>query len=131
VIRVEGRSCFGEHVGFDCAIPRIRHPEFGRKQDEFFVFDCRDTRVFFRRESRRLRYHAARKIAIMLGELSFDGHGDAHAASDAEAGDSATCVGVLHCVEEGDKDAGAARTDGMAQCDGSAPWVDSRGIEVE
>ena len=60
-----------------------------------------------------------------------DDEGDAFAAADAEGGDAALRVALLHCVEEGDEDAGAGSADGVAEGDGAAVDVDAGGVEAE
>src|SRR3981081_2407728 len=54
-----------------------------------------------------------------------DDHGDALAAADAHAGEAELDVALLHLVEEGDQDAGAAGADGVADGDGAAVDVEA------
>ena len=65
------------------------------------------------------------------GGLAFEGEGDGVAAAEAEGGDAFVSVAALHLVEQGDEDAGAAGSDGMADGDGSAVDVDAVEGEAE
>jgi len=66
---------------------------------------------------------------VKINQLhTFDGHGNAHAAADAERSESLLGLTPLHFIQQGDEDAGTGSADGMADCDGSAVDVDLRGI---
>ena len=53
----------------------------------------------------------------MTNTLTFDGEGDGVATAEAEGGDAAVDVAADHLVDEGDEDAGAGGSDGMADGD--------------
>src|ERR1700683_1644883 len=63
--------------------------------------------------------------------LPFHAHGDAHAAADAERGQTLLGVALLHFVEQRHQDAGTGGADRMPDGDGAAVDVDLLGIPGE
>src|SRR5215207_3228991 len=63
--------------------------------------------------------------------LPLDAHGDAHAAADAEGGEAALRIALLHFVEEGDEDPCPGGADRMAERDRAAIDVDDLGVPAE
>src|SRR6478672_11044257 len=68
---------------------------------------------------------------IDIGLLSLHAHGDAHAAADAERGETFLGVPLLHLKEQRGQHARAGRTDWMADRDGAAIDVDLAGVPAE
>ena len=63
--------------------------------------------------------------------LAFESQGYGVAAAKAEGGDAFVGVAALHLVEQGDEDAGATGSDGMADGDGAAVDIDAVEGEAE
>ena len=59
----------------------------------------------------------------------FHGAGDSLAATDAEGGQSAAGAPLLHFMKQGNKNAGTAGANGMAQGNRTAVYVDLLRIE--
>src|SRR5208282_722499 len=62
---------------------------------------------------------------------ALDAHGDPHAAADAERGEAALRVALLHLVEKGGKHARARGADRMAERYGAAVHVDLARVPAE
>ena len=83
------------------------------------------------RLGRRLTAATLPAAAVLESSVPLDAEGDAHAAADAERGEALLGVALLHLVEQGGQDAGAAGADRVADGDGAAVDVDLVGVPAE
>src|ERR1700688_795883 len=74
---------------------------------------------------------ARKEVFCFSCRLPFHAHGDAHAAADAQRGETLLGVALLHFVKQRHQDAGAGRADRMADGDGAAIDIDLAGIPAE
>src|SRR6187397_357373 len=80
------------------------------------------------REPARTRMKTKRRPGRLV---PFDAHGDAHAAANAERGESLFGVALLHLVQQRGENARARGSDGMAYGDRAAIDIDLARIEAE
>src|SRR5581483_7667405 len=63
--------------------------------------------------------------------LSFNCHRDSLSAADAQRGNSSPFPAIAQCVDEGRENAGAARSDRMAQRDRPPADIDARWVQAK